>query len=73
MVLKEVIMRIDGLNDLMNDLLIFARPPKPQPSLVDIPPLVTCTADLLAEDPALRVARVEVEGSARRCRRMPSS
>jgi two-component system sensor kinase FixL len=61
---KEIIARIDALNDLMKDLLLFARPPKPRPTPVDLLPLVSSTADLLAQDPALKDIRVDVEGSA---------
>ena len=35
-IVKEVIARIDGLNDLIQDLLVFARPPAPKPSRVDL-------------------------------------
>jgi two-component system sensor kinase FixL len=62
-VVKEIMGRIDSLNDLMKDLLLFARPPQPKPSLVEIQSLVMSTAELLTEDPALDAVRVEVEGS----------
>ena len=62
--LKEIVARIDALNDLMKDLLLFARPPSPRPTPVDLAPLVSTTADLLTKDPALRDLRIEVEGSA---------
>jgi PAS domain S-box-containing protein len=63
-VLHEIVSRIDALNQLMQDLLVFARPPHPQPALVDLAPLVTTTADLLGQDPLLRDVQVEVDGSA---------
>ena len=62
--LKEIVARIDALNNLMKDLLVFARPPSPRPRPVDLVPLVSTTADLLTKDPALRDLRIEVEGSA---------
>jgi signal transduction histidine kinase len=61
---REIISRIDALNVLMKDLLLFARPPQPKPSPVELASLVTTTADLLSADPALKGVRVEVEGSA---------
>jgi len=61
---KEIVARIDALSSLMRDLLLFARPPQPQPSLVEIPALVASTADLLRADPALADVQVEIEGSA---------
>lgn len=62
--LKEIVARIDALNDLMKDLLLFARPPNPRPAPVDLVPLVSTTAALLTKDPALRDLRITVEGSA---------
>ena len=61
---REIISRIDALNDLMKDLLLFARPPKPRPTPIDVLPLLSSTVDLLAQDPALKEIRVDVEGSA---------
>jgi PAS domain S-box-containing protein len=63
-VVKEVVARIDGLNDLMKDLLLFARPPQPKPSPVELSLLLASIADLLASDPALNGLEVKVEGSA---------
>ncbi len=63
-VAKEIVMRIDGLNDLMKDLLLFARPPQPKPAPVDIGSLVKSTASLLSADPALANVAVEINGSA---------
>jgi two-component system sensor kinase FixL len=62
--IKEIVARIDALNELMKDLLLFARPPQPKPSLVEIAALVAATADLLSSDPALREVHVTVDGSA---------
>jgi PAS domain S-box-containing protein len=61
---KEIVARIDALNDLMKDVLLFARPPQPRPSRVDVRMLVATTADLLSADPALKEVSVNVEGSA---------
>lgn len=61
---KEIVARIDALNDLMKDLLLFARPPQPKPTPVEIARLVATTVELLREDPALKGVRVQVEGSA---------
>ena len=62
--LNEIIARIDALDQMMKDLLLFARPPKPRRSPTDLVSLVTTTASLLSEDPALKEVEVEVEGSA---------
>ena len=60
---KEIVARIDALNDLMKDLLLFARPPQPKPTQVEITRLVATTVNLFREDPALKGIRIEVEGS----------
>ena len=65
-VVKEVVARIDGLNDLMKDLLLFARPPQPRPVALDVGALVSATASLLANDPATASVRVEIQGAAPR-------
>ena len=63
-IVKEIVSRIDALNELMKDLLLFARPPQPKPALVDIATLVATTADLLRE-------RSGAQGHARQGRRAP--
>jgi PAS domain S-box-containing protein len=63
-IVKEIVSRIDSLNALMKDLLLFSRPPRPNPLPVEIPALVSSTAELLREDPALNAVRITVEGSA---------
>ena len=60
---KEIIARIDALNDLMKDLLLFARPPHPKLTSVEIVGLVVATADLLRQDAALQGLHVQVDGS----------
>jgi signal transduction histidine kinase len=58
------VLRIDALDEMMKDLLLFARPPKPRRAPTDLVPLVTTTAKLLSQDPGLQEVDVEVEGSA---------
>ena len=62
LIVGEIISRIDALDGLMKDLLLFARPPQPKLALVDVAMLVTATADLLRTDPALRDVDVRVDG-----------
>jgi two-component system, LuxR family, sensor kinase FixL len=61
--LKEIVSRIDSLNEMMKEVLLFARPPQPRPKPTEIVPLVQMTANLLREDPALHGIRVDVGGS----------
>ena len=60
---NEIVARIDALNDLMKDLLLFARPPQPRTMPIEIVRLVTTTVDLLSEDPALKGVRIQIDGS----------
>jgi two-component system, LuxR family, sensor kinase FixL len=60
----EIVNRIDTLNRLIQDLLLFARPPQPRPTLVDVSPLIVTTVDLLISDAALSGIDIQVEGSA---------
>jgi two-component system, LuxR family, sensor kinase FixL len=62
-IVGEIVSRIDALSELMKDLLVFARPPKPQPTSVDVSRLVAATADMLRQDPAVRDVVVHIEGS----------
>jgi PAS domain S-box-containing protein len=63
-VITEIVGRIDTLSGLMGDLLLFSRPPKPRLAPVEVAALVTTTANLLAQDPALRDVEVEIDGAA---------
>lgn len=63
-VVTEIVARIDALDELMKDLLLFARPPQPRLASVDVAPLVAMTADLICRDPSLQAMRVNVAGSA---------
>ena len=63
-IIKEIIARLDGLNDLIQDLLVFARPPKPKLAPIDIRHLVSGVASLLKKDPAFAGLEVVIEGEA---------
>jgi PAS domain S-box-containing protein len=60
----EIIARIDALDELMKDLLLFARPPQARPAPIDVVALAKETAMLVREDPTARDVRIDVEGSA---------
>ena len=62
-VMSEIVGRIDGLNELMKDLLLFARPPQPRPGAVDVMALITSTAELLVRDASFKDLRVDVSGA----------
>jgi PAS domain S-box-containing protein len=61
-VVKEIVSRIDSLDQMMKDLLLFARPPNPRRVTTDLVPLVKTTVDLLSRDPAFEHVEVEIQG-----------
>jgi two-component system sensor kinase FixL len=61
---KEIVLRLDALNGLLQDLLQFARPPRPRLATVNVLLLVRLVADLLKRDPAFDGLEIEVTGSA---------
>jgi two-component system sensor kinase FixL len=63
-IIGDIIARIDALDDLMKDLLLFARPPQPRVAAVDVLSLLKNVRDLLRQDPALRGLRIDVTGDA---------
>ncbi len=63
-VMTDIIARIDTLNLLVKDLLLFARPPQPKPMAIDVTTVLSTTAQLLAEDAAHRDVRIAITGEA---------
>ena len=61
-VIKEIVSRIDALNDLMKDMLLFARPPQARMTSVDPVPIVTTVIGLVRQDPGARDVSIDVEG-----------
>jgi len=61
-IVKEIIARLDGLNDLIQDLLVFARPPKPKVRPTDMRRLLSGVASLLKRDPAFAGLEVMMAG-----------
>ena len=63
-IVREIVSRIDALNELMKDLLLFARPPQPRRAESTSRRLVTTTADL-----STRIRLQERDGSRSKGRR----
>lgn len=61
-IVPEILARLDGLNGLVVELLLVARPPRPEKAAVDITALVTRTAALLKEDPSLEGMQIDIAG-----------
>jgi two-component system sensor kinase FixL len=64
LIVGEIVSRIDALSALMKDLLVFARPPTPQPTSVDLERLIGATVEMLRQDPAARDVTVRIDGAA---------
>ena len=61
-IVKEIIARIDGLNDLIQDLLVFARPPAPKPAPIHLRGLLDSVAGLLKRDPNFVDLAIDIDG-----------
>jgi two-component system sensor kinase FixL len=62
-VIKEIVARIDTLNDLMKDLLLFARPPQPRLAPTDPRPILETVVNLVRQDPGAREIAIQVKGT----------
>src|SRR5688572_29281681 len=51
-VMRDVVARIDSLGELINDLMLFARPRPPRPSTFPLRPLLLEAVSLLRRDPS---------------------
>jgi PAS domain S-box-containing protein len=63
LVMADVVARVDSLNDIVQDLLVFARPREPQLAPVNIAELVESTAALVRRDPAFASLGITVSGA----------
>lgn len=59
-VVQQIVGRIDALADLMQELLLFSRPPQPRTTTVHLERLIRGTAEFLRSDPAFADVRVDV-------------
>jgi len=62
-VVKEIVARIDALNDLMKDLLLFARPPQPRLAPVDPLRLLETVVSFVRQDSSARAVTIKVDGA----------
>jgi PAS domain S-box-containing protein len=63
LIMTDVVARVDALNDIVQDLLVFARPREPQLAPVALADLIENTAALVRKDPAHASIRIEISGS----------
>jgi two-component system sensor kinase FixL len=63
-VVREILARLDRLNELVQDLLLFARTPQPRLAPIELRRVLKSTTDLLAKDPVFGGVRFEIAGDA---------
>jgi two-component system CheB/CheR fusion protein len=63
LIMTDVVARVDSLNDIVQDLLVFARPRDPQLTPVLLAELLESTAALVRKDPAYASLGITVTGS----------
>jgi two-component system CheB/CheR fusion protein len=61
-VMRDVVARIDSLSELINDLMVFARPRPPRPSTIELRQLIADAVTNLRRDPAASGLHVVVDG-----------
>jgi PAS domain S-box-containing protein len=61
-VMRDIISRIDALGELINDLMLFARPRPPRLATVELRPLLQDAAAVARRDPAGEKLRITVSG-----------
>ena len=61
-VMRDIIGRIDALSELINDLMLFARPRPPRFSAIELRPLVQDAIIVVRRDPSGETLRITVGG-----------
>jgi PAS domain S-box-containing protein len=64
-IVEEALRRLDGLSAMMTDLLLYARPPKPNMEVLDVTALVESLVAFLRMDPAWSQVKCRVTGEPR--------
>jgi signal transduction histidine kinase len=62
-IIGEIIARLDALNGIVQDLLLFARPRQVKREPVDLHSLTSNIVEMLKRDPALAAIDVQISGS----------
>ena len=63
LIMTDIVARVDSLNDIVQDLLVFARPREPQLTPVAVADLLENTAALVHKDPAHASIGISVTGA----------
>jgi PAS domain S-box-containing protein len=62
-IIGDIVLRLDSLNDIVQDLLVFARPREPKLGAVTIAEVLEETASLLKKDAAHAAVTVRIQGA----------
>jgi PAS domain S-box-containing protein len=61
-VMRDIVARIDALSELINDLMVFARPRPPRLAVVELHAIVADAITIVRRDPSAHGVQIEVEG-----------
>jgi PAS domain S-box-containing protein len=61
-VMRDIVARVDSLGELMDDIVVFARPRAPRVSIVELPPLVMEAVTVVRRDPSAADVAIAVTG-----------
>jgi two-component system CheB/CheR fusion protein len=62
-VMRDIVARIDALSDLINDLMVFARPRPPRLAVVELHGLLADAITIVRRDPAAHGVEIVIEGT----------
>jgi signal transduction histidine kinase len=60
--MRDIVGRIDSLSELINDLMLYARPRPPRVSHIELRPLVADAVTIVRRDPAGQSVEIGIEG-----------
>ena len=61
-VMRDIIGRIDALSELINDLMVFARPRPPRLGLVELHAVIADAVTIARRDPAAQTIEISIDG-----------
>ena len=61
-VMRDIVGRIDSLSELINDLMLYARPRPPRLSHIELRPLIADAVTIVRRDPAAQSIDIVVDG-----------
>ncbi len=61
-VMRDIVGRIDSLSELINDLMLYARPRAPRLSHVELKPLIADAVTIVRRDPTAQAVEILAEG-----------